>query len=143
MRLLGFNFTKINVEKESDSFKDLKISNQIDILGIEEVKQEVFKSKDEILAVKFKYSIGYEPKIAKVELEGNILASLGDAKLSKEVLKKWKDKAMPDEFRMPLFNIIFRKAGLKALELEDEMNLPLHMQMPVLRKQENAENSKK
>ncbi len=139
MKLLGFNFTKINIEKEKDSFKDLKISNNIDIASITEVKQDVFKSNDEVLAIKFKYNVSYEPKIAKIDLEGSILLSLDDTKLAKEVLKKWKDKETPEEFKIPLFNIIFRKAGLKALELEEEMNLPIHIQMPMLRKQENQE----
>ncbi len=138
MKLLGFNFTKINVEKEKDSFTDLKISNSIDVSSIEEVKQEILKSKEDVLAIKFKYSVLYNPKIAKVELEGNILLSV-EPSMTKEVLKKWKDKETPEEFRMPLFNIILRKAGVKALELEDGMNLPLHMQMPLLRKQENSD----
>ena len=138
MKLLGFNFTKINVEKEKDSFTDLKISNSIDVSSIEEVKQEILKSKEDVLAIKFKYSVLYNPKIAKVELEGNILLSV-EPSMTKEVLKKWKDKETPEEFRMPLFNIILRKAGVQALELEDGMNLPLHMQMPLLRKQENSD----
>ena len=135
---MEFNFTKINVEKEKDSFTDLKISNSIDVSSIEEVKQEILKSKEDVLAIKFKYSVLYNPKIAKVELEGNILLSV-EPSMTKEVIKKWKDKETPEEFRMPLFNIILRKAGVKALELEDGMNLPLHMQMPLLRKQENSD----
>lgn len=138
MKLLGFNYTKINVEKYKDSFKDIKVNSQVDVSDIEEVKQEVFKSKDEFLAVKFKYKIEYTPDVAVILLEGNILVSV-DVKLAKEVIKQWKGKAMPDEFNIPLFNIIFRKAGLKALQLEEEMNLPPHIQMPVLRKQEDSD----
>ena len=61
-----------------------------------------------------------------------------DSEMAKDVMKKWKNKETPEEFRIPLFNIIFRKAGLKALELEDEMNLPLHMSMPTLRRDDKS-----
>ena len=137
MKILGFNYTKINVEKNKELSKDLKISNKIDVLGISEVKQDVLKSKDEVLAVKFSYSIEYSPGIASVNLEGTIMLST-DSEMAKDVMKKWKNRETPEEFRIPLFNIIFRKAGLKALELEDEMNLPLHMSMPTLRRDDKS-----
>ena len=136
MKLLGFNFTKISIEKAKDSLSELKIENQIDIPDITEVKQDVLKSKDELLAIKFKYVIKYAPDIAHINLEGNILVSV-EAKLAKETMKKWKNKEFPEELRIPLFNLIFRKAGLKAMELEDEMNLPLHIQMPAIKKKDN------
>lgn len=136
---MGFNYTKISIEKGKDIFKDLKINNSVDISDIEEVSQDVFKSKEGFLAVKFKYTLEYAPSIAKIDMGGNILVSV-EPKLAKEVLKQWKDKSMPDEFRIPLFNIIFRKAGLRALQLEDEMNLPPHIQMPVIKKQDNSSN---
>jgi hypothetical protein len=141
MKLLGFNFTKINVEKKKDSIKDLKIHNHIDVLSIEEVKQEFFKTEDNVLIIKFSYSIEYEPQIAHLSLEGTILLSVEKEEMVKEILKKWKEKGLLEEFRIPLFNVIFRKAGLKALELEDEMNLPLHMSMPIMKKQ--ADSGKK
>ena len=136
MKLLGFNFTKISIEKAKDSLSELKIENQIDIPDITEVKQDVLKSKDELLAIKFKYVIKYAPDIAHINLEGNILVSV-ESKLAKETMKKWKNKEFPEELRIPLFNLIFRKAGLKAMELEDEMNLPLHIQMPAIKKKDN------
>jgi hypothetical protein len=44
MRLVGFNFTKMNLEKKSDNLKDLKISTGIDISNIQEAKSNAFKS---------------------------------------------------------------------------------------------------
>ena len=137
MKLLGFNLTKIGIEKTKDVVKDLKIENKVDISEIKEVNQDILKSKDEVLAVKFTYIIDYSPGIAKVHMEGSILVSV-ESKVAKEVLKGWtsKDKNLPEEFRATIFNIIFRKAGLKAMELEDDMGLPLHIQMPSIRKKE-------
>ena len=137
MKILGFNYTKISVEKKKEITKDLKISNKVDITSIAEVKQEVLKSKEDMISVKFSYSIEYSPGIALVALEGTILLAV-DPKLAKDALKGWKDsKETPDDLKIFIFNIVFRKAGLKALELEDSMNLPLHMQMPAIRKNED------
>jgi len=140
MKLIGFNYTKMKIEKYKDSLKDIKLSSQLDIIDIEQVKQEVFKSEEEFLAVRFKYIIDYSPDMAIIDLEGNVLVSVS-SKLAKDVIKQWKEKKMPEEFNIPLFNIILRKAGLKALQIEEEMNLPHHIQLPSLRKQE--ESSKK
>ncbi|MEX2016899.1 MAG: hypothetical protein WD876_00295 [Candidatus Pacearchaeota archaeon] len=137
MKIIGFNYTKISVEKKKEISRDLKISNKVDILNVAEVKQEVLKSKEEMLAVKFLYSLDYSPGIASVNLEGTILLAV-DQNIAKEALKTWKDnKETPDSFKIFIFNVIFRKAGLKALELEDQMNLPLHMQMPAIKKSED------
>jgi len=135
MKILGFNFTKINAEKYKDSLKDLQIKNEVDVPEVTEVKQDFFKTDEDLLSIKFTYNIIYSPEIAKIQTEGNMLVSL-DSKTAKEIVKEWKKKELPEEFRISLINVIFRKAGLKALELEDEMNLPLHMQLPTLRKKE-------
>ena len=115
MKLLGFNFTKINIEKYKDSFKDLKLENHVDVTSVAEIKKETIKSDDDFLAVKFKYIINYKPEVAKLEMEGTILVSV-EPKIAKETLKRWKVKETPDEFRIPLFNIIFKKTRLKTLE---------------------------
>jgi hypothetical protein len=136
MRVLGFNFTKINVERLKDviaSSEKLKISTQIDVPELKEVKTDILRTKEEILAAKFVYGVNYDPDFAKIELEGKILLAL-DPKTAKEVLKQWKKKKMSEDFRIFLFNIILRKSSLKALDLEEELNLPLHMPMPSFKK---------
>ena len=138
MKLLGFNFTKIQVEKHKDRVDGLKIGTRIDVSEIKEAKASMLKTKDEVLAVKFAYGLDYEPEMAKLDLEGNLIISL-ESKKAREILKEWKDKKMPEDFRMTLFNLILRKASLKALQLEEEMNLPIHMQLPSLKIGEKKE----
>ena len=132
MKLLGFNFTKIQIERLKEKVEELKIGTRIDVSEINEAKTGILKTKDEILAIKFKYGLDYEPGMAKLDLEGNLVISL-ESKEAREVLKQWKDKKMPESFRMTLFNLILRKASLKALQLEEEMNLPIHLQLPTLK----------
>jgi len=140
MRIVGFNFKKISVEKTGDKIGDLKINTKVDIPNIEILKPEFIKTKDELLQVDFEYIVNYEPNFAKIELIGNIIVAL-DSKDAREVVKHWKDKEMSDELRMSLFNLILRKSNIKALELEDEMNLPLHIPFPPLKMEKKEEQT--
>ena len=138
MRALGFNYSKISVEKvpnpAPNSQEGLKINTNIEVTEISQVKADVIKTKDEFLGVRFVYSINYDPDYAKIEFSGDILIEL-DPKLLKDVLKEWKDKKMPEEFRVFVFNVIMRKSNVKALEIEDEMSLPFHIPMPFVTKE--------
>lgn len=131
MKLLGFNFRKINAEKSASKVKDIKINTNIDISDILSPEPGILKTKEEVLAVKFTLKIDYEQNIGKVELVGDALLAI-EPKLAKEIIKDWKDKKIPEEFRLPLYNLILRKSTLKALQLEEEIGLPLHMPLPVI-----------
>ncbi len=138
MRIIGFNFTKISIEKlkEASELKEqLKVSTKIDVPELKEVKASLLKTKEEIIGAKFIYSVDYDPGFAKVVLEGRILITV-EPKIAKEILKQWKKKKMPEDFRILLFNTILKKSSLKALHLEEELNLPLHMPMPSFKKEQ-------
>jgi len=129
---MGFNFTKIQVEKFKDRVENLKIGTRIDVSEIKEAKAGILKTKDEILIIKFLFGLDYEPKMAKLDLEGNLILSV-DSKKAREILKDWKNKKMSEDFKITIFNLILKKSTLKALQLEEEMSLPIHMQLPSLK----------
>ena len=131
MKLLSFSFKKISIEKFKDVFEDLKINTNIDISDIGKAENEFLKSKEDFLVITFKHTINYDPDIAKLSFEGTLLASV-EPKLAKEVLNSWKKKEIPSEFKLPIFNIIFRKTGIKAIQMEDEIGLPAHIPLPRL-----------
>ncbi len=135
MKILGFNFNKVGAEKMEGGKGEIKINTSINISKIEKIKSPPIKTKEEIFGVSFEYSINYDPSFAKLTFAGSIIISV-DSKLAKEVEKDWKDKKMPEDFKMGLFNVIFRKANIKALQLEDELGLPLHLPMPTLKREE-------
>ena len=85
----------------------------------------------EVLKFTFAFTIEYTPETAVLKFEGAILAILEKNQI-KDTLKKWKTKKIPDEIRLPLFNNILTKCNLKALQLEEEFNLPTHVPMPRL-----------
>lgn len=140
MKIVGFNFKKINVENFSDSFKNLKINTNLDILEMAKMDVKLLNDKEQVIGVKFKYLINYEPSIAKIDLEGVILISV-EVNIAKEVLKQWKDKKILEEIKIPLFNTIIKKSTIKALQLQDEMNLPNHIPLPSLKKSETENNN--
>ncbi|MDO8623547.1 MAG: hypothetical protein Q7R52_04845 [archaeon] len=129
MKFLGFNFTKINSERLNEFVKDLKIETNVDISSVEKTESDFFKSDEELLVVKFKYSLNYTPELAKIYLEGNVLIA-EDQKITKEILKGWKDKDLPENFKMNVLNFVLRKVNFKALQLEEELNLPYHIPFP-------------
>ena len=68
-------------------------------------------------------------------MSGGIVIS-AENKEAGEILEKWKEKELSESFRLFLFNFILNKTGIKALQLEDDLNLPYHLPMPSLKKQE-------
>jgi len=132
MRIAGFNFKKISVEKKEGKVGKLKINTKIDIPRVEALKPEFVKTRDELIQVDFSYEVVYEPDFAKIELFGTVIIAL-EPKQAREVLKHWQDKDMLEDVRMDIINVILRKSNVKALELEEEMNLPLHIPFPPLR----------
>jgi len=135
MNLAGFNFNKISIERFSDKVEVTKIDTNMDISDINKVESKFLKSNEDLFKIDFTYSVNYHPEFAKIELKGQVFVRT-DVKKSKEILKQWKTKKIADELKMPLLNFILRKSNLKSLELEEEMNLPLHIQLPQLKGQE-------
>lgn len=129
---MGFNFNKINIERKSNLKKDYKINTNINIPNISETKSDFINTKESLIIVHFNYVIAYSPDIAELSFEGNLLLSM-NPKDSKEILNEWKKKAIPSNFKEAIFNIVFRKCNLKAFQFEEEMNLPLHLPMPILK----------
>ena len=131
MRVIGFNFDKISVEKLKDKTEKLNIKTNIDVSELNRIESDILKSKEDLIQAKFSYTVTYEPGYANIDLKGKALLSL-EEKQAKEVLKEWKKKQMPEEFRVFLFNVIMRKASLRSIHLEDELNLPIHIPLPFL-----------
>ena len=141
MRLIGFNFKKISAEKFFSGNGQVKINANITLEDIIKIGDEILKSKEELISVSFTYTLDYQKDFAKVEFSGNLILSV-DPKQVKEVLKEWKEKKIPEDFRMAVYNIILRKSNIKALFFEDEIGLPPHIQLPYFKKEENSNKDK-
>jgi hypothetical protein len=133
MRLIGFNFQKMSIEKFSDLPENVKFNLKLDISSIESIKSDILKIKDELIKIDFIYNVLYEPNVAKLELTGNIILAV-EPRMARDILREWKDKQSPEDFRLFVFNIILRKSNIKALQLGEEMGLPPHIPLPSLGK---------
>ena len=134
MKIIGFNFTKMSAERFKESAENININTELEIPEIKEIKSPFLQTKEELLEARFEYKVNYEPEMAKIIIEGKVLRS-ADKKTKEEVMKQWgKKKSLPEDFRMLLFNVVMKKSALKALGLGDELNLPVHVPLPTLRK---------
>jgi len=124
-----------------NSVENVKFNTKIDISSIDSLKSEAFKFKEELIKIDFSYSVLYEPDFAKLNLTGTFVLSV-DTKLAKEALKGWKEKQTSEEFRRIIFNVILKKANIKALQLEDELGLPIHIPLPSI-SSSNKKNEEK
>ncbi len=134
MRFIGFNFKKISIERLNEKLKNLRVESKINIESIDTIETDFIRKEEKIIRVRFLYVIDYLPNIAKVELQGQVLFSVSEAK-AKEIINEWKDKKLNENDRLLIFNIILKKSNIKALQLEDEMNLPPHIPLPSIKKQ--------
>jgi hypothetical protein len=149
MRLIGFNFTKIAAERKPTLQPGMNISTNIEFTNVEEEKVEMLKDKTP-LKITFSQTVTYasnkdakkQEEFAKLTFEGSmLLAASGED--AKELMKSWKKKDIPQGAKIPLFNIIMAKCSVKALELQEQLNLPFHPQLPRLSLQTQAVEQKK
>lgn len=129
MSIVGFNLTKIFIERKESFSGKLNIRSRIDVESIKQVDLGISKDKD-TLQLNFIFEVIYEPDFAKIIFQGNVLL-LEDSKKSKEVLKEWKKKKIEDDVKDPVFNTILRKCNIKAFSLEEDLNLPIHIPMRI------------
>ena len=135
MKIIGFSLKKISVERKNPIKGKLEIKTGLNIENI--IKEEVPISDSPALKFDFNYNINYEPNLAKLEIKGSII-TLDDKSESEEILKEWKNKKFSHSSKLAIFNFILSKCNIKAIQLEDEIGLPFHIEMPKLKpKKEN------
>jgi hypothetical protein len=128
IQVLGFNYTKLSAERYPGFKGKLEINPNINISSIE--KHELNLIKQDAVKIVFSFGIKYKD-LADISLQGDIILRT-DAKTQKEILKGWKDKNLDQEIQTMILNLIMQKASIRAIELEEEMNLPIHIKIPRL-----------
>lgn len=129
MNVLNITFNGINAEKKSVPKGNISVSNNIKIIGVEEVKMGLDKTK---MALKFlfSYKTTYAPDIAVIELKGDLLG-LVDAENAKKITDKWaKDKTLDKENAKAVINNVMNKCTVEVILLSRELGLPSPIPMP-------------
>ncbi len=129
MKIIGFNLSKILIQRKEVIEPDLNASQNIDIKDITRLKIPI--SNEEALKINFNFKVDYSKEAANLDFGGYVLIHAKEEEMGK-ILKSWskKEKEIPPEIRISLFNFIMSKCNIKALSLEDEMNLPFHIPLP-------------
>jgi len=140
MQVIGFGFEKINAERKNlkQVPQNISINSNISVKSITQEQVDIVKDKP-VLKIDFEFTVDYKPDFAQLIFRGFVVVAT-EKELAKEVLRRWKNKKLPDEVRLPLFNLILTKCNLKALQLEEELSLPTHIPMPRIKPEENNQN---
>ncbi len=142
MPIVGFNFSKVYVEKKTkiDNTPNIQIKNSAVITDVQEEKLPTGKAKSDGLRFDFKFSLQYEPNVGEIELLGFIYY-LDEQETIKNIFKTWKkDKKISKELTIHLVNTILFKGTIKALSLSQEVNLPPHLPLPSVNPKSSPES---
>lgn len=130
MTIVGFNFTKIHVERKKMVKGKINIKNNVSIKKVEEADLSLGKNKQSGLRFIFEFTSNYEPKVGEIILGGEVLY-LMDEKHVKDVLKGWKkNKKVPKELTAGILNTVLQKCNIQALVLSRDINLPPPIPLP-------------
>ena len=140
IQIVGLNLTKMSVERIENVKGKFKVTSKIDVKNVYEEKVSPIEGKS-FSKLEFEYNIDYDPKLAEIKFKGELLL-LSDQKEMKDFVADWKKKGnIMSELKVRMYNAIFHKCNLKALEIEDDFGLPPHIQLPHISSQEEKKTS--
>ncbi len=132
MGIININYSKLNVEKTGNTNQKLSINTVPKIEDVKEGNLNAFGNKSEILNIRFSFKSTFNPDVAKLDIEGNIIYTGKDNKKS---LENWeKNKSMPEDEHMEIINHLFKTAGIKALQLSEMAGIPPVLALPKVTK---------
>lgn len=134
MAVVGFSFSKILIEKKAPIKQNIEVKSSIHMKNIsKEAELKLVEGKD-TLKFEFEYTIDYVPDLAKIEFQGHLLVVV-DPKETESILQDWKKgKKIKEDLQLRTYNSIFNKCNVKAFQLEEDFNLPLHLRLPMIEK---------
>lgn len=133
MKIVGFGLSKILGERNVVSNSQLKLSQNIEIKSV--TKEKLPVSNEDSIHLKFRFVIEYSEGFGKIEFEGTLVI-LPDKDEQKDFLKAQKESSIPESKKAIIFNYIMTKCNVKALVLEDDLNLPYHISLPRIQPKE-------
>lgn len=128
MAIVGFNFTKLNIENKGIFKANEKISSDLKIIDIIPEKSGVDESK-EIVKFQFEFSVEYAGSGSA--LIGGDVIYLDEPEKIKKLIEDWKNKkGVSGDILNQVLNVALFRCNIKALSLSQEVNLPPHFQLP-------------
>jgi len=129
MVVIGFNFTKLLGEKTAPTKGKINIRNNVVVTDVEESSLALEKNK-KALNVLFRFNSTYDPEIAQIIIEGNVLF-MEDDKKTDALFAEWKkDRRMSRDVMTEIINTILARCNIQALIMSRDLNLPTPIPLP-------------
>jgi len=127
MPVIGLTFRSISATRsEKAPSGEIRINSTPKVNDIKEVSVATLKKK--ALAFQFEFVTRYDPDLAELKIEGELLYLADKNEL---ILKQWKKKkTIPENVSVEILNHLFRRCLLKMAVLADDLQLPPPIQIP-------------
>ncbi|MCH7850481.1 MAG: hypothetical protein IH845_02450 [Nanoarchaeota archaeon] len=125
LKLLAARFIKISATRLEDFEGKISIATNIKITSIENTKDS-----NDAVKVSYTFEVDYG-ELGSIEIIGYLFLG-AEKKTIKELVKAWEKKEFDSPEHATITNIILKKASIKALELEEELSLPIHLKLPTI-----------
>ena len=130
MAIIGFNYTKIHIEKNKVATGNISIRNNVQIKEVKKADFSLQASKQSCLVFSFEFTSKYEPEVATMVYAGEILFLDSEEKLAK-ILESWdKTKSVSPEVTREVINTALTKCNVQAIVMSQEMGLPSPVPLP-------------
>ncbi|WP_297463171.1 hypothetical protein [Thermococcus sp.] len=133
MPVLGFNITKVEVEKLSlapvQGQIEVRLTPKVREMRLGEIRTPTGKMNG--VEILFSYEIDYNPQIARGVIEGAILYLPPQKEKIDEILNLWEDEKKIDPITFAeVVNFITKEVSPLLMLLAKEMRLPYHIPIP-------------
>ncbi len=130
MTIVGFGFTRMEVERKGNAVGKVSIRNNVSITKVTKTDLAFGKSKQNALKFEFAFEAAYEPKLGAIKLNGEVIWM--DKKENVDNIEKaWKkNKKIDREVMTPILNHVLNKCNIEALLLSREVNFPPPIPLP-------------
>ncbi len=124
MGVIGFNFSKINCERKAVIQGQVTINHSANVKNVEIDELKLGTVTQKVLRIIFGFKAEYQPDLATVEFEGEVLW-LESPETTAELEQLWKkEKKLSESVMGQVMYQIISKCNIQALFLSRELNLP-------------------
>ncbi|WP_297521188.1 hypothetical protein [Thermococcus sp.] len=133
MPVLGFNITKVEMEKTSTTIPggqiQVRLSPRVNEMRLGEIRTPTGKMNG--VEILFRYEVEYDPRIARAGVEGALLYLPPQKDRIDEILNLWEDEKKIDPVTFAeIVNFITTEVSPMLMVLAKEMRLPYHIPVP-------------
>ena len=140
--IINYRLDKITIQKKNKPKGPIEAKNNLKVTNIVEESIPSL-TKEKALNIQFTFLVNYEPNIASLEIAGSV-TYMNDQKTIKEIMENWaKNKKIKKEIAAPVFNFVLSKCNVKALRLEEDLELPFHVPIPRIKTKSEIEAAAK